>query len=219
MTLNRGGFSLSDIDPSWSDIFIPHIAQIDALLLALENCESTPSRADIFAAFSLPITSVKVLILGQDPYPTPGVADGLAFSAARSAIAPASLRNILTEYSSDLSLSSPSTYDLKPWLEQGVLLLNTSLSTEIGRADAHRNLGWELLISSIIEELARRDVIAILWGSSARKVGSQFKYRIESVHPSPLSAYRGFFGSRPFSRTNDLLTSLGREPVEWGVLT
>lgn len=215
MTRNRSIFSLSEIDSSWHEIFTPHIAQIEALLLDLENCESTPSRADIFAAFSLPLTSVKVLLLGQDPYPTQGVADGLAFSAARSTLAPASLRNILTEYSSDLSLPSPSTYDLGPWLKEGVLLLNTSLSTEVGQRDAHRNFGWGFLMSSIIKELADRQVIAILWGSAARKAGSHFKYRIESVHPSPLSAYKGFFGSRPFSKTNDLLTILGREPVDW----
>lgn len=215
MTRGAISFSLAEIDSSWHEIFRPHVTQIESLLHSLEDLQITPARADIFSAFALPLTSVRVVILGQDPYPAPGVADGLAFSAARSTSPPSSLRNILTEYATDLSLASPSGYDLRPWLGQGVLLLNTSLTTETSKRDAHKNLGWQPLIRAIIGELAKREVIAILWGSSAKKAGADFRYRIESVHPSPLSAYRGFFGSRPFSRSNDLLISLGKEPIDW----
>ena len=158
---------------------------------------------------------VKVLILGQDPYPTLGVADGLAFSSSRSEIIPASLRNIFLEYSNDLGYEIPTSGDLGAWHNRGVLLLNTALTTEVGERDVDNLLGWQNLIGSVIHELSRREVVAILWGNSARKLGKEFNHKIESAHPSPLSAYRGFFGSKPFSKTNIALSKLGLSPVNW----
>lgn len=208
-------FSLSEIDSSWHPVFKPHLNEINLILTSLDGREITPIRTQIFRCFQLPLSQVKVLILGQDPYPTRGIADGLAFSSALPDVLPGSLRNIFTEYCDDLNFSKPSTNSLQSWADVGVLLLNTSLTTEIGERDKHKLLGWESLISAILAELSARDVVAILWGNSAKTLGSSFTYRIESAHPSPLSAYRGFFGSQPFSRANKILVSLEREPVNW----
>lgn len=211
----HSGFSLSEIDSSWHSLFIPHISDIDTILASINEEEITPKRQQIFAAFSLPLEQVKILILGQDPYPGNGVADGLAFSTSEASAIPASLRNIFIEYCNDLQFSSPINGSLKNWQREGVLLLNTSLTTRVGERDRHKGLGWEKLISAVVKELSRRDVVAILWGHSARSLGASFKYKVESVHPSPLSAYRGFFGSRPFTQANELLISLAKDSVDW----
>ena len=208
-------FSLSEIDSSWYGVFAPHLGEINEIFLSLAESEFTPARQLIFSAFSLPITEVKVLILGQDPYPAEGVADGLAFSSGQPSVIPASLRNIFKEYCDDLGFARPETGSLQTWQNRGVLLLNTALTTEIGKRDTHKSLGWNNLISSILLELSRREVVAIFWGNSAKSVGSSFSHKIESVHPSPLSAHRGFFGSRPFSKANEILIRLGKEPVNW----
>lgn len=208
-------FSLSEIDSSWHGVFAPHHGEINEILVSLGESEITPVRQLIFSAFSLPITEVKVLILGQDPYPAEGVADGLAFSSGQPSVIPASLRNIFKEYCDDLGFERPETGSLLSWQNRGVLLLNTALTTEIGKRDTHKSLGWNNLISSILLELARREVVAILWGNSAKSAGILFSHKIESSHPSPLSAHRGFFGSRPFSSANEILIRLGQEPVNW----
>ena len=208
-------FSLSEIDSSWHGVFAPHLGEIKEIFESLGESEITPAREVIFSAFSLPITEVKVLILGQDPYPAEGVADGLAFSSGQPSVIPASLRNIFKEYCDDLGFERPETGSLQTWKNRGVLLLNTALTTEIGKLDIHKSLGWNNLISTILLELSRREVVAILWGNSARSAGSIFSNKIESVHPSPLSAHRGFFGSRPFSNANEILVRLGQEPVNW----
>lgn len=208
-------FSLSEIDSSWHRVFTPHLKELNDILTSLDGREITPARSEIFRTFQLPLTQVKVLILGQDPYPTKGIADGLAFSSGLPDVVPASLRNIFAEYCDDLNFPKPSTTSLQSWADAGVLLLNTSLTTEIGQRDIHKLLGWGNLISAILAELSSRDVVAILWGNSAKTLGSTFTYKIESAHPSPLSAYRGFFGSHPFSQVNKILISLGREPVDW----
>ena len=210
-------FSLTEIDSSWQEIFQPHIDEIQKILSSVAERDSTPPRELIFRTFSIPIDRVKVVILGQDPYPSAGIADGLAFSSSRSEMLPASLRNILAEYCADLGFEKPLSGDLTPWLNQGVLLLNTALTTEVGARDADRTLGWENLINAVIKHLIHRDVIAILWGNSARKLGSNFEFKVESAHPSPLSAYRGFFGSQPFSKANGLLQSRGLEPIDWKI--
>lgn len=208
-------FELTEVDPSWHQLFTPHIVGINSVLKAIENRESTPARQSIFKAFTLALPEVKVLILGQDPYPTEGVADGLAFSSGTAGVIPASLRNIFTEYCADLGFSEPTSGNLRPWLDSGVLLLNTALTTEIGERDKHKGVGWQPLISTILTELANRDVVAILWGNSAKSQGERFSRKIESVHPSPLSAHRGFFGSKPFSKANTKLIELGGEPIDW----
>jgi uracil-DNA glycosylase len=208
-------FSLSEIDSSWHPLFAPYLEELNSILDVTAEERTTPRRELIFSTFALALNEVKVLILGQDPYPSEGIADGLAFSSGSANVVPASLRNIFKEYSQDLGYKVPSTNTLRPWLNEGVLLLNTSLTTEIGERDKHKTLGWDNLISSVLIELAKRDVVAILWGNSAKSLGGSFVYRIESAHPSPLSAYRGFFGSRPFTKTNEILLRLGRKPVNW----
>jgi uracil-DNA glycosylase len=207
-------FDLAEIDSSWHSVFEQNLREIESILLSVEGKEITPPRSKIFRAFSQPLDEIKVVILGQDPYPGFGVADGLAFSTSNNKI-PASLRNIFTEYCDDLSIARPASGDLSPWFREGVLLLNTALTTEVGSRNFHSSLGWEKLISDVLKELSSREVVAILWGNSAKKLGTAFANKIESVHPSPLSAHRGFFGSKPFSRSNALLSELSIEPVNW----
>jgi len=207
-------FNLAEVDPSWQSLFKRHHALIESIFDSLAEKEITPTRDLVFRAFSRPLESNKVVILGQDPYPGLGVADGLAFSTSGESI-PASLRNIFTEYCEDLGHPRPASGDISPWFLEGVLLLNTSLTTEIGSRDFHKSLGWENLIGDVMNELASRKVVGILWGNSAKKAGTALPYKIESAHPSPLSAHRGFFGSKPFTRSNALLSEIGVEPINW----
>ncbi|MGI9123701.1 MAG: uracil-DNA glycosylase, partial [Mycobacterium sp.] len=159
---------------------------------------------------------------GQDPYPTPGHAVGLSFSVAPDERPlPRSLANIFTEYSADLGFPQPANGDLTPWAQRGVMLLNRVLTVRPGTPASHRGKGWEAVTECAIRALAARDepMVAILWGRDAATLtpmlaGSKCA-SIESPHPSPLSASRGFFGSRPFSRANEMLTSMGAEPVDW----
>ena len=207
-------FSLDEVDPSWRPFFAGHVDAIDEILSSLDDEEISPRRENVFRAFTFPLDNVRVLILGQDPYPGDGVADGLAFSSPSIPI-PASLRNIYKEYSDDLGLPIPVSADLTPWAERGVLLLNRTLTTSVGERNAHLDKGWSSLTLSIAHLLAARDVVAILWGNNARELAPLFKYRIESAHPSPLSARRGFFGSKPFSGASKLLVETGKEPIDW----
>ncbi|MFD1152352.1 uracil-DNA glycosylase [Saccharothrix hoggarensis] len=179
-----------------------------------------PAGENVLRAFQQPFHSVRVLIVGQDPYPTPGHAVGLSFSVSpETRPIPKSLVNIYTEYMSDLGHPKPSNGDLTPWTEQGVLLLNRALTVEPGKSNSHRNKGWEPVTEQAIKALAERDapLVAILWGSQARALKPLLGADrcVESVHPSPLSAAGGFFGSRPFSKANELLVKQGAEPVDW----
>ena len=180
-----------------------------------------PAGANVLRAFTQPFDGVRVLIVGQDPYPTPGHAVGLSFSVApETRPVPRSLANIFREYTSDLGHPTPSTGDLTPWAEQGVLLLNRVLTVEPGRSGSHRGKGWEAVTEQAIRALVERDaepLVAILWGSDARKLAPLLVDVpiVESAHPSPMSADRGFFGSRPFSRVNALLEEIGGDPVDW----
>ena len=179
-----------------------------------------PEGDRILRAFHRPLAEVKVLILGQDPYPTPGHAVGLSFSVAPEVRPlPRSLRNIVTELSSDVGAPTPTSGDLTPWADQGVLLLNRVLTVEPGRAAAHRGQGWERVTDCALDALASRGgpAAAILWGRDARTAVTSLGDIpwVASAHPSPLSASRGFFGSRPFSRVNDLLVQQGGTPVDW----
>jgi uracil-DNA glycosylase len=179
-----------------------------------------PAASRILAAFQQPFDEVKVLLVGQDPYPTPGHPIGLCFSVAPDVRpVPKSLQNIYREYQSDLGLPLPSTGDLTPWTRQGVMLLNRVLTVRAGEPASHRGKGWEAFTEQAIHALVRRrrPLIAILWGRDARNLKPMLGDTpvIESAHPSPLSAARGFFGSRPFSRTNALLEQLGAQPVDW----
>lgn len=208
---------LDEIDISWYPILEPHKDNILRILYSLKGLEVAPTRALIFRAFTEPLPSIKVLILGQDPYPGSGIADGLAFSVSPASPIPASLRNIFKEYSNDLGFPPPEIGDLSPWQREGVLLLNTSLTTIVGERDSHREIGWAPIIDDVVTALASRNVCAILWGSRARLYSPQFEGKIESAHPSPLSAHRGFFNSRPFSRANALLDANGHKPINWSL--
>jgi uracil-DNA glycosylase len=181
-----------------------------------------PAGPNVLRAFTFPFDDVRVLIVGQDPYPTPGHAVGLSFSVGADVRPlPRSLENIFTEYASDLGYAPPSCGDLTPWAQRGVLLLNRVLTVQPGNPASHRGKGWETVTECAIRALADRDkpLVAILWGRDASQLKPTLDgnncVAIESAHPSPLSASRGFFGSRPFSRANDLLAQLGAEPVDW----
>ena len=183
-----------------------------------------PDMYDIFNA--LHYTSyhdTKVVILGQDPYHGKDQAHGLSFSVRKGVAIPPSLLNIYKELHDDLGCYIPNNGYLKPWADQGVLLLNASLTVRAGVANSHRNIGWEIFTDKVIEILNERDkpVIFILWGANARSkkkyITNKQHYIIESPHPSPLSAHNGFFGSKPFSRANEILKSVGEEPIDWQI--
>jgi uracil-DNA glycosylase len=164
---------------------------------------------------------VKVVILGQDPYHGPGQAHGLSFSVPKGIAKPPSLMNILKELSSDLNISNRAHGDLSNWAEQGVLLLNSVLTVESGKAASHQNKGWEKFTDRVIQELndKREGLVFILWGAYAQKkanfVDTKKNLVLSSAHPSPLSSHRGFFGSRPFSKANAWLISKDQEPIHW----
>ncbi|HEV2636541.1 MAG TPA: uracil-DNA glycosylase [Actinocrinis sp.] len=180
-----------------------------------------PPGPAVLRAFQQPFDQVRVLIVGQDPYPTPGHAVGLSFSVAPQVRPlPGSLVNIFREYSQDLGLPAPMNGDLSAWAGRGVLLLNRALTTAPGKPAAHRGKGWEAVTEQAIRALAARGtpMVAILWGRDARDLRPLLAPAVpcvESAHPSPMSADRGFFGSRPFSRANAFLSQLGAEPVDW----
>lgn len=181
-----------------------------------------PERDRILAAYQRPMRDVRVLIVAQDPYPTPGHAIGLAFSAAPDVRPlPRSLVNIYRELSDDLGIPAAPHGDLTPWADHGVLLLNRVLTVRAGNAGSHRRKGWEAITEHSIRALVERDapLVAILWGNDARSLKPLLGDTpvIESVHPSPLSARRGFFGSKPFSRANTALEMQGASPVDWRV--
>ena len=181
-----------------------------------------PAGEHVLRAFAQPLDAVRVLIVGQDPYPTPGHPVGLSFSVAPDvAPIPRSLANIYQELGTDLGLPRPSTGDLGPWAERGVLLLNRVLTVGPGKPGSHRGRGWEELTAAAIAGLVARGgpLVAILWGRDARNLGPALGGvpRIESAHPSPLSAHSGFFGSRPFSRANAALVGQGAAPLEWSL--
>ena len=181
-----------------------------------------PPRHQIFRAFAAtPFDDVRLLLLGQDPYHEAGQACGLAFSVPPDTKAPASLRNILKEYAEDLQRPIPQTVDLSPWARQGVMLLNTVLTVREGQAASHQNKGWEAVTDAAIRALSARQkpLVFLLWGGHAQKkkplIDTSRHAVIMTAHPSPLSAYRGFFGSRPFTLVNKALAALGQPPIDW----
>ncbi|KJK11971.1 uracil-DNA glycosylase [Terrabacter sp. 28] len=179
-----------------------------------------PSGENVLRAFSLPLPDVRVLVVGQDPYPTTGHPVGLSFSVAPDVRpVPRSLQNIYQELGTDLGLPTPANGDLTPWFERGVMLLNRVLTVQPGRSASHQGKGWETVTTQAISALVGRGgpLVAILWGRQAQSLAPMLGSvpRIESAHPSPLSARSGFFGSRPFSRTNDLLAQQGAPPIDW----
>ena len=176
-----------------------------------------PPANYILRAFEVDPRSVKVLIVGQDPYPTPGHAVGLSFSSEGQQV-PKSLQNIFTEYEHDLGLPRPASADLSPWIDEGVLLLNRVLTVRAGQANSHQGIGWEAITEAAVKQVANNEhFAAILWGSKAQQLKKLIGAErcVTSPHPSPLSAYRGFFGSRPFTTANKILERQGARPVNW----
>ncbi|MEV4918879.1 uracil-DNA glycosylase [Streptomyces tirandamycinicus] len=213
------------VDSGWADALEPVAERIAAMgdFLRAEIAAGRtylPAGAHVLRAFQQPFEEVRVLIVGQDPYPTPGHAVGLSFSvAAEVRPLPGSLENIFREMHTDLGLPRPSNGDLTPWTRQGVLLLNRALTTAPRKPAAHRGKGWEEVTEQAIRALVARGtpLVSVLWGRDARNLRPLLGNlpAIESAHPSPMSADRGFFGSRPFSRANELLVRQGAQPVDW----
>ena len=204
-------FSL--IPPQWQKF--ADISVLDHISKNLSD-EFLPNTDAIFKAFKLPPDKVKVLILGQDPYPNVKDAMGLAFSVGQNQQLPASLKNIFIELQDDLNIKR-SNGDLSDWLDQGVMLLNMSLTVMPGVPASHSKIGWQKFTQPIVESLADKGVIGILWGNQAQEMSKYFKNgdSFTAPHPSPLSAYRGFFGSKPFSKVNDRLIEKGITPIKW----
>ncbi len=212
------------VEAGWADALAPVADRITEMGEFLRDEVAAgrtylPSPEHVLRAFQQPFHDVRVLIVGQDPYPTPGHAVGLSFSVAPDVRPPKSLVNIFREYASDLGHPLPSSGDLTPWAERGVLLLNRALTVEPHKPGSHRGRGWEEVTAQAIRALAGRSepLVALLWGRHARELRSLMPgvACVESPHPSPMSADRGFFGSRPFSRANELLEQQGAHPVDW----
>ena len=215
------------VEVGWAQALAPvgdQVAQMGQFLRAeiAAGRGYLPAGPNVLRAFSFPFEAVRVLIVGQDPYPTPGHAVGLSFSVAPDVRPlPRSLANIFAEYTADLGYPAPGNGDLTPWATRGVLLLNRVLTVRPGTPASHRGKGWEAVTECAIRALVARDqpMVAILWGRDASTLKPMLAdsrcVAIESPHPSPLSASRGFFGSRPFSRANELLAGMGADPVDW----
>ena len=213
------------VDEAWARVLTPvepQIARMGEFLRSelAQGHRYLPAGPNVLRAFTFPFDRVRVLIVGQDPYPTPGHAVGLSFSVAADVRPlPRSLTNIFTEYRDDLGAPAPSNGDLTPWAQQGVMLLNRVLTVRPANPASHRGKGWEAVTECAIRALVDREqpLVAVLWGRDACTLKPMLgdTATIESPHPSPLSASRGFFGSRPFSRANELLEKMGAEPVDW----
>ena len=211
--------------PDWAAALAPASDRITAMgdFLRAELAAGRgylPAGPNVLRAFARPMADVRVLIVGQDPYPTPGHPVGLSFSVAPDVRPiPRSLVNIFQELASDLGCPAPTTGDLTPWADRGVLLLNRVLTVQPGRSASHRGKGWEPITEAAIRALVARGgpLVAILWGRDAQNLAPWLGTvpRIESAHPSPMSADRGFFGSRPFSRANAALIAQGADPIDW----
>lgn len=215
------------IDAGWAEALAPVAADIAAVSARVQaerdaGVEVLPAADNVFRAFQRPLTDVRVLIVGQDPYPTPGHAIGLSFAVNRDVRPlPRSLSNIYKELNADLGIAPASHGDLSAWADQGVMMLNRVLTVAPGAAGSHRRWGWERITEHAIRVLAGREqpLVAVLWGKDAENLRGWLGETpaIVSAHPSPLSASRGFFGSRPFSAVNDLLRQQGAAPIDWRV--
>ena len=212
------GSLLAQIDKSWQPLFAEHQSELTKIQEIITAQRIAPAYENILRVFTYPISHYRVVIVGQDPYPTPGYATGLAFSVSSEITKlPKSLKNVFTEYVSDTGFSYPVNGDLSIWANNGVALLNSSLTLNLDDKSEHLKIGWQGITAAALDLLASQGAVAILWGSHAQKMGSEFPdtHKIESVHPSPLSAYRGFFGSKPFTTCNQLLINSGQDPINW----
>lgn len=205
---------LSHLPKQWHQIVdLKLLKEISAKL----SSEYIPAAIDIFAALKLSPSDVRVIIVGQDPYPNPEHAMGLAFSVRESvSTLPASLKNIFTELESDLGIK-PSNGDLSRWVSQGVLLLNRALTVKPGEPASHSKIGWHEFTEAIISNVAKSGAIGVLWGNDAQTLAKYFSKDnlFTAPHPSPLSVYRGFYGSKPFSKVNNRLVKKGLTPIKW----
>jgi len=219
------------VEPGWlaqleDEFQRPYMRQLNDFLNAQKQADTVmyPPESDIFNAFnSTPFSAVKVVILGQDPYHGPGQAHGLSFSVPAGVRVPPSLQNIFKEIERDLGIARPGHGNLQAWAEQGVLLLNATLTVAEASAGSHQKCGWEVFTDRAIEQLNanREGLVFLLWGSYAQKKGrliDRYKHRVlTSAHPSPLSAYRGFLGNNHFSQTNAYLQQQGLTPIQWAL--
>lgn len=214
--------------PSWKEKLQPirelgHEAYWKAETKRIQGHIIYPTTNKIFNAFNMPFEDVKVVIIGQDPYHGPNQANGLAFSVNKGIAVPPSLQNIYQELSDDLGIKSPTHGDLSDWVKQGVMLLNTSLTVEAGKAGSHKDIGWMPFIQGVISILNEyhENLVFILWGKHAQQfragMSTNRHYYIESAHPSPFSADRGFFGSKPFSQCNTFLRTINKQPIDWEI--
>ncbi|MBF4608458.1 uracil-DNA glycosylase [Curtobacterium sp. VKM Ac-1393] len=215
------------VDPGWATALAPVEADVHRMGAWLRDETASgrpylPAGADVLRAFTTPFDAVKVLVVGQDPYPTPGNPIGLSF-AVDPAVRPVprSLANIYKELAADVGVTPPAHGDLRAWSDQGVLLLNRVLTVRAGDAGSHRGKGWEAVTDQAVRALVARatPLVAVLWGAQAASVRPLLGDTpvVASAHPSPLSASRGFFGSRPFSQVNALLQEQGAAPVDWSL--
>lgn len=217
------------LEPEWKaalsgEFSKPYMVELREFLRqeAAKKKKIFPPGPEIFNAFQhTPLSKVKVVILGQDPYHGPGQAHGLSFSVKPGVPPPPSLKNIFKEMAADIEAPFPKSGDLTAWADQGVLLLNAVMTVEMGQAASHRNRGWENFTDEVIRVLSAQDrpIVFILWGAYAQKKAGMIRtpphHILKSAHPSPLSAHAGFFGSHPFSKTNAILKKLGEKPIEW----
>ena len=218
------------IEPSWLGLLNEefqkeYFADLKQFLIAEKSTyEVYPPSSKIFNAFDqTPVSKVKVVILGQDPYHSPGQAHGLSFSVPPGVKQPPSLKNIFKELASDLNINNPENGDLTPWAQQGVLLLNATLTVRKSTAGSHQKKGWEIFTDAVIKRLSdtQEHIVFILWGNFARSkavlIDEQKHFILVAPHPSPFSAYTGFFGCRHFSKTNEYLKQRGLDPIDWNL--
>ena len=222
MTLVDVREALAAADRSWLPVLEPFaglISQIGERAAGQTPQETlTPHWDQVFAALAMPLPSIRVVIIGQDPYPGLGIATGRAFEVPAGSNLPPTLRNIALEYAADVGQPFE-VMVMDAWANQGVLLLNRVLTTSVGNSLAHQSWGWQSITDALLQAIVavRPNVVAVLWGRKAQEVRDFFdpNCRVESAHPSPLSARRGFFGSSPFSRVNAILAAQGEAPIEW----
>lgn len=210
----------NQLHSSWRELLEPELNLLDEIEGRIAKDQYLPDTNLVMRALSQDFNLAKVLILGQDPYPNPNHPVGLAFSVPPEVTKlPPTLINIFKELSSDLNVAMPKSGDLSSWSERGVVLLNRSLTCRVGESNSHVNAGWRDFTDACVGKLATSGVVGILWGANAQELSKHFagKRVIESPHPSPLSAYRGFFGSKPFSRANQILLEIGKEPIDWSL--
>jgi uracil-DNA glycosylase len=208
------------LHPSWQESLKDYLPLLDEIEEKISVDSYLPKSDLVMRALSRDLYQSKVLILGQDPYPNPDFSVGLAFSIpADEKKFPPSLKNIFKELNTDLGVDIPKSGDLSPWADQGVVLLNRTLTCRLGESNSHLDSGWRNFTEACVEKMAELGVIAILWGNNAQECSKYFTADklITAPHPSPLSAHRGFFGSKPYSRANAALVADGKDPIDWSL--